>query len=308
MWRSGPAQKRQLGTSRLSDVWTGVCCVSITLDNNAANPVVLSRESARISAWPFFRPLFAPAGRPLRALVSQAMATSQISDIPAITFTPSANGSSAATATLPLPLPVSHEHEHAARPGDERGARLRRMLLGADVAALSAALAITQLTTRGISGNGLPLLVLSVPLWVLLAYAHRLYHLDSYRADYRASDELGPVLQMATVWSWLTAPRAPRWWGPTAVPIDRLALFWVLTVLLLTGLRSVARSFARRQPWYLQDALVGRAAGPDRRDRPEDRSPPRVGNPREGVRGPLSRGGQRDRHRSASSVICGWIA
>ena len=47
-------------------------------------------------------------------------------------------------------------------------------------------------------------LILSIPLWVLLAYLHRLYHLDSYRADYRAADELGPVLQMATVWSWMT--------------------------------------------------------------------------------------------------------
>ena len=137
------------------------------------------------------------------------------------------------------------------------------MLLGADVAALSAALAITQVTTGGISGNGLPLLVLSVPLWVLLAYAHRLYHLDSYRADYRASDEIGPVFQMATVWSWMTSSRSTLV-GSDAVPLDRLALFWVLTVLLLTGLRSVARSIARRQPWYLQDALLDRA----RRTRP----------------------------------------
>jgi exopolysaccharide biosynthesis polyprenyl glycosylphosphotransferase len=180
------------------------------------------------------------------------MATSQISEIP---VAPSANGSGAVAAALPVPLPLPHESEQTARPGDERGARLRRMLLCADVAALSAALAVTQVTTGGISGNGLPLLVLSVPLWVLLAYGHKLYHLDSYRADYRASDEIGPVFQMATLWSWLTV-LALHAVGSEAVPLNRLALFWVLTVLLLTGFRSVARSVARRQPWYLQDALL----------------------------------------------------
>ena len=90
---------------------------------------------------------------------------------------------------------------------------------------------------------------------MLLAYGHKLYYLDSYRADYRASDEIGPVFQMATVWSWLTV-LALHLVGSATVPIDSLALFWVLTVLLLTGLRSVVRSIARRQPWYLQDALL----------------------------------------------------
>jgi len=183
------------------------------------------------------------------------MATSQISEMPVIKVPPSANGLGTAAATLPVPLPVPHESEHTGRPGDERGARLRRLLLSADVAALSAALALTQVTTGGISGNGFPLLVLSVPLWVLLAYAHKLYHLDSYRADYRASDEIGPVLQMETLWSWLTV-LALYLVGSAAVPLGRLALFWILTVLLLTGFRSVARSVARRQPWYLQDALL----------------------------------------------------
>ena len=64
-----------------------------------------------------FPPPLRASGTSAPPLVSQAMATSQISDIPAITFTPSANGSSAATATLPLPLPVSHEPSTPRGPG-----------------------------------------------------------------------------------------------------------------------------------------------------------------------------------------------
>ena len=99
------------------------------------------------------------------------------------------------------------------------------------------------------------LLVLSIPLWVLLAYGHRLYHLDSHRADYRAADEIGPVLQMATLWSWSTliALLVVR---PDRLPVTQIALFWALTVGLLTAFRSMMRAFARSRPWYVQNALV----------------------------------------------------
>lgn len=81
---------------------------------------------------------------------------------------------------------------------------------------------------------------------MVLAYGHRLYHLDSYRADYGAADEIGPVLQMFTLWSWttllaLSAVRADH------VPVSQVALFWAVTFLLLVVLRSAARAFAARQ-------------------------------------------------------------
>lgn len=181
------------------------------------------------------------------------MATSQMSEMPPVTLPAGANSSGVAAATLPVPL--AHEPEFAGRPGDARGKRLRRLLLTADVAALCTAYAVTQTVVPGLASTGLPLLLLSIPLWVLLAYGHRLYHLDSYRADYRAADELGPVLQMATVWSWITL-LVVELLRSDGVPIERVALFWILTVVLLTSFRSIARSFARSRPWYLQDALV----------------------------------------------------
>ena len=64
----------------------------------------------------------------------------------------------------------------------------------------------------------------AIPVWVL-ANGHRLYHLDSYRATTRAADEIGPVLQMATLWSWsvLLALAALR---PDLPPVAKMALFW----------------------------------------------------------------------------------
>ena len=101
----------------------------------------------------------------------------------------------------------------------------------------------------------LALLVLSLPLWLLLAYGHRLYHLDSYRADYSAADEIGPVLQMATLWSW-TVLLALAVVKPDNVAVSKIALFWLLTMFLTLALRSGARSVARRRVWYLQNALI----------------------------------------------------
>jgi exopolysaccharide biosynthesis polyprenyl glycosylphosphotransferase len=90
---------------------------------------------------------------------------------------------------------------------------------------------------------------------VLVAYAHRLYHLDSHRADYSAADEIGPVLQLATLWSW-GAVVAFSVLQPHQLPVQRAALFWVVTVLTLMVLRSGARAYARSQVWYLQNTLV----------------------------------------------------
>jgi len=162
-------------------------------------------------------------------------------------------GSAAAVATLPFPAPA--EPAATGRPGDVRGRKLRRLLLGGDVIALCCAFLIAQLAFGALAVTDLPLLVLSIPLWVLLAYGHRLYHLDSYRADYGAAEEIGPVLQMATLWSWgmLLALSAVK---PHHVPVPQVALFWALTLILLVVLRSGMRAFAKRQVWYLQNALI----------------------------------------------------
>jgi exopolysaccharide biosynthesis polyprenyl glycosylphosphotransferase len=163
-------------------------------------------------------------------------------------------GGSAAVAKLPFPAD-GERLRRLGRPGDLRGRKLRRLLLAGDVVALCSTFLGTQLVFGALAVGDLPLLLLSIPLWVLLAYGHRLYHLDSYRADYGAADEIGPVLQMATLWSWsmLLALSAVR---PDHVSVSKVALFWLLTLVLPMALRSATRAFARRQVWYLQNALI----------------------------------------------------
>jgi exopolysaccharide biosynthesis polyprenyl glycosylphosphotransferase len=163
-------------------------------------------------------------------------------------------GAAAATAALPLPLPLTRA-EAPPRSPDQRGRVLRRLLLGADVTALCVAFLVSEFAFGSLRLADALVLLLTIPLWVLVAYAHRLYHLDSYRADYSVADEIGPILQMATVWSWgaLIAFSAVR---PDHLPIPRIALFWGLTVVALVAFRSAARAYARTQVWYLQNALV----------------------------------------------------
>jgi exopolysaccharide biosynthesis polyprenyl glycosylphosphotransferase len=180
------------------------------------------------------------------------MATSISSDLaPAV-----AVDGEAAAAVGTLPLPHSTEREEApGRPGDLRGRKLRRLLLGGDVIALCAAFVGTEAAFGMLALADIPLLLLSIPLWVILAYGHRLYHLNSYRADYGTADEIGPMLQMVTLWSWTTllavsAVRADH------VPVPQVALFWAATLLLLVILRAAARAFAARQVWYLQNAVI----------------------------------------------------
>ena len=141
------------------------------------------------------------------------------------------------------------------RPGDQRGSLLRRLLLVADVGALLLAFFTTELAFNALRSIDLPLLLIGIPWWVLLAYGHRLYHLDSHRADYRAADEIGPVLQMATLWSW-TFLVALSVFKSDDVRVTRVAIFWALAVLLLMAFRSGVRVWGKRRVWYLQNALI----------------------------------------------------
>jgi exopolysaccharide biosynthesis polyprenyl glycosylphosphotransferase len=138
---------------------------------------------------------------------------------------------------------------------DQRGRLLRRLLLAADVVALGAALAVAESTLGQLRAVDLALLLLTLPLWVLGCHGHRLYHLESHRADYRAADEIGPILQMTAIWSWGTLLLTSIV-NPQDGMVAKVALFWVLSVVLLMTLRSVVRTYARRRPWYRQRALV----------------------------------------------------
>src|SRR5919204_1441136 len=139
--------------------------------------------------------------------------------------------------------------------GDRRGYWLRRLLLTADVSALCVAFALQERLSGGFRLHHAALLGLSIPLWVLVGYTQRLYHLDGHRADYRAAEEVGAVLQMAMIASWssLLLLNLLRVDGLT---VWSVSLYWGLAVVLLLLCRSLVRSVARRRSWYPQRALV----------------------------------------------------
>ncbi|HEY1276623.1 MAG TPA: sugar transferase [Thermoleophilaceae bacterium] len=169
-----------------------------------------------------------------------------------------AGGAATHAPPRPFAVPVDHRRRTSSPSQgavDQRGRILRRLLLAADLLALYCAFFAVELAFGQFRVIDFALLAASVPLWVLVGNGFRLYHLDSHRADYRASDELGQVFQMATIWSWGTL--LVLWLvRPDDVAVPRVALFWGLTLVLLMIFRSLVRGFARRQPWYLQHALV----------------------------------------------------
>lgn len=142
-----------------------------------------------------------------------------------------------------------------------RESTLRRLLVVTDVLALTAAYCFIELLGGPHNGQTSPelrdliLLAFGIPVWVLLAQAHNLYHADSRRADHGWTEELMPIVQMATLWSWAILLGISAT-GLRHVTVPKLALFWALTILLLLMLRSAARFWARRRDWYVQSALV----------------------------------------------------
>jgi len=144
---------------------------------------------------------------------------------------------------------------------DERGYFLRRLLAVGDVVSLSLAFSLVELIGGVTGSEGTPiqtdllLLAVGVPIWLLLSYAYGLYHVDSKRADYGVAEEIGPIVQMATLWSWAVLLGISMS-GLRPVAVDDIALFWLLTILLLTCVRAGVRAWSRRRVWYLQNALV----------------------------------------------------
>jgi exopolysaccharide biosynthesis polyprenyl glycosylphosphotransferase len=142
-----------------------------------------------------------------------------------------------------------------------RSARVRRLLVIADLAALVLAFSIVD-GYRLLVGapdeilvRDLPLLLAGVPFWICFAYAFGLYHMHSRRVDHGVADEVGPVLQMTTLWSWSLAIIA----GPLGIrepDVSQLLVFWLAASTLLLGVRAGVRAWCRHRDWYRQRALV----------------------------------------------------
>ena len=162
----------------------------------------------------------------------------------------------------PLEAPA-RELEPTPRPIDDRasrGHRLRRLLVVADAAALVIAVAVAELygLTAGYGDTSLfkdaVLVAVALPSWALLVHVHGLYHAGR-RAEYDLADEVGPILQVATMWTWLAfvALEVTR---VAHVPPAQAFVFWVAVFLAMIVSRAAVRARARRQGGYQQKTLV----------------------------------------------------
>jgi exopolysaccharide biosynthesis polyprenyl glycosylphosphotransferase len=142
-----------------------------------------------------------------------------------------------------------------------RGWLVRRMLLAADLTGLIAAFAVAQMweNVRGTDhftlGQEYLLLLLTLPVWVVVAKLYGLYERDEERTDHSTVDDLMGVLQLVTVGSWIVVlgTRATGRFDPT---VSRILVFWVAAVLLISTGRSFARAYCRRQLSYLQNTII----------------------------------------------------
>lgn len=136
------------------------------------------------------------------------------------------------------------------------------MLLLADVIGLSLAFATTEavFTDGPVFGHNGPavesaIFVLLLPVWVVAAKLYGLYDRDEERATYSTADEVVSVFHLITVGVWFFF--ATSWLVGLAHPDqEKLTVFWLLALVGVTGMRSLARTVARRQPAYVQNAVI----------------------------------------------------
>jgi exopolysaccharide biosynthesis polyprenyl glycosylphosphotransferase len=143
-----------------------------------------------------------------------------------------------------------------------RGWLVRRMLLGADVIGLLAAMLFAEaiVGTRSDAGSvdsftETLLLIASIPGWIIVAKLYGLYDKDEERTDHSTTDDLSGVFHVITIGTWL-------FWAsayltgvarPTAL---KLVVFWVTATLLVSLGRATARSLSRRSMTYLQNTVI----------------------------------------------------
>jgi exopolysaccharide biosynthesis polyprenyl glycosylphosphotransferase len=144
-----------------------------------------------------------------------------------------------------------------------RGWLIRRGLLSADAVGLTLAFILTALIfgqeTRRHDQVSLGLeyvfFLLTLPGWFLLAKLHELYDRDEERTEHSTVDDFVGVLHIVTLGVWVLY-LGSHLTGAADPEILKVGVFWGLAVVLVTSGRAVARLYCRRQPAYVQNALI----------------------------------------------------
>ena len=141
-----------------------------------------------------------------------------------------------------------------------RGWLVRRALVLADVTGLSVAF-LLALTLFGENDaqfdSAFEVLVFSsaLPIWVLVGQLSGLYDQDEERTEHSTVDELAGVLHLVTLGAWLVF--AASWiTGAAEVNVERMLVFWALSIALVTAGRAAARGLCRQSVAYLQNTVI----------------------------------------------------
>jgi exopolysaccharide biosynthesis polyprenyl glycosylphosphotransferase len=137
------------------------------------------------------------------------------------------------------------------------------MLAAADIVALSSAFVIAEFATPGAHAgvNRIGTLwetltfLATLPAWIVVAKLYGLYYHDEERTDHSTADDLVGVFHLVTVGAWFVFVVSIE--SHVARPqVLRVALFWLLAIVLVTLARAIARAYARRKTSYVQNALI----------------------------------------------------
>src|SRR5688572_2376481 len=140
-----------------------------------------------------------------------------------------------------------------------RGWIVRRALLAADIGGLLLAFGLATAFVgigEGFDTRGEVLLLLaSLPAWVVLAKLYGLYDADEAYADHTTVDDVVGVFHVGTAGVWLVyLGTAIVGFG---VPrLEKLAVFWAATLVLVPVGRSIGRALCRRSATFVQNTVI----------------------------------------------------
>jgi exopolysaccharide biosynthesis polyprenyl glycosylphosphotransferase len=160
---------------------------------------------------------------------------------------------------------VDFETFRLAREAHLRGGRgwlVRRALLLADLLGLVVAFLLAEVIFatghQKIPGNAtaeFAVFFASLPVWVVAAKLYGLYDRDEERADHSTVDDVTGVVQIVTLGAWAFFAFASL--THVAHPdVAKLTSFWLLAIAIVIFARTLARSFCRRSPRYLQNTII----------------------------------------------------
>ena len=136
-----------------------------------------------------------------------------------------------------------------------RGWLLRRLLLAADVLALTLAFLLAVALTQGVEAESwlrVGIFLATLPVWVVVAKVIGLYDGDEGGLDYSTIDDMLRVVLLVSLGA-LVLDIATGYTHPN---VTEVLLFWVFGVTFVLLGRAVARAVSRRTTSYIQNTII----------------------------------------------------